>query len=210
MKIQRLILGPVGTNCYIFCDEERGEAAVIDPAYDHRSIIKAAESLGCKITLIILTHGHYDHIGGLSGLLAECPSAVLYAHKRGVEVLGDPSKSCCREIGGVIETFAPHKTVADGDTIPFGEKGFRVIYTPGHTIDSICLKVDDMVFCGDTVFRYSVGRTDLPTGNSVQLISSIKSKLMCLEDGVSLYPGHGEATTVGEERRHNPYITGIV
>ncbi|HIV85481.1 MAG TPA: MBL fold metallo-hydrolase [Candidatus Monoglobus merdigallinarum] len=206
MKIRRMVLGPVETNCYIFCDEARGEAAVIDPAADHRSIIRAAEEAGCEIVKIILTHGHYDHIGGLRGLLDECKRAELYAHTKGAQVLGNMGISLCCEIGRKKETFVPDVTVSDGDVIPFGGSGFEVIYTPGHTIDSMCLKFENVVFCGDTVFRFSIGRTDLPTGDFNQEIKSIKTKILVLDDSTQLCPGHGEATTVGEERRYNPYL----
>ena len=206
LKIKRLILGPIMTNCYVFCDTSRGRAAVIDPADSPDIIEKAVKDEGCEVELIILTHGHYDHVGGLKGLQKLAPEAVVYSHQKGTEVLGDPDKSCCTDIGGKPQTFAPDKTVADGDIIRFGEYEFKVIYTPGHTIDSICLMFEGMIFCGDTVFRNSIGRADLPTGNPLQEIESIKTKLMILDDNIPLYPGHGESTTIGYERKNNIYI----
>lgn len=206
MIIKRLILGPVATNCYIFLDEDSKEAAVIDPSADHESILNVIKENGCKLKKIILTHGHYDHIGGLSGLLEAEPEAKVYAHEKSTEVLGEPRVNLSGELGRKEETFKADIAVKDGDVIPFGKDEFKVIYTPGHTIDGICLVIDGKVFCGDTIFRFSVGRTDFPTGDMSREIQSIKTKLMPLDDSVRLYPGHGEPTTVGDERRGNPYL----
>lgn len=206
LKIKRLILGPVGTNCYVFCDTGRRKAAVIDPADNPALIAKTAKDEGCEIELIMLTHGHCDHVNGLKGLKERYPNAEVYCHEKGVDVLGDPRKNCSPDISGRNETFAADKTVSDGDVIGFGGYEFKVIYTPGHTIDSMCLALDDMVFCGDTVFCGSIGRSDLPTGSMAAEIESIKTKLMCLGDSAPLYPGHGESSTIGYERKNNFYL----
>lgn len=209
MKLNRLVLGPVQTNCYILCDEESGEAAVIDPAYNAEAIKSAADKDGCEIKKIILTHGHYDHTGGLNELMSLCPEAKLYAHLKGKEILADTFLNLSGKPGRTPETFTPDILVSDGDTIPFGSSNkFEVIYTPGHTFDSMCLKFGEVIFCGDTVFRFSVGRTDLPTGSMDMEIKSIKTKLMLLDDNIILYPGHGEYSTIGDERKYNPYIGG--
>ena len=206
MKLIRLILGPVQTNCYVLCDEQSGKAAAIDPAYDAKSIKAAADNNKCEIEKIILTHGHYDHFGGLKELKALCPDAEVYAHLNSKRVLADVNINLSQAIGGVPETFVPDVLTADGETIPFGGSEFKVMYTPGHTDDSICLKYDNVIFCGDTLFRYSVGRTDFPTGSMKKELNSIKQKLMPLDDNIILYPGHGEYTTIGDERRNNLYI----
>lgn len=208
MKLNRLVLGPVQTNCYVLCDEDNGKAAVIDPAYNAEVIKSTADKSGCEIEKIILTHGHYDHTGGLKELMILCPGAKLYTHIKGKEILADTHLNLSYKVGRTPETFVPDVLVADKDKIPFGDSEFEVIYTPGHTADSMCLKFGDVIFCGDTVFRYSVGRTDLPTGSMDMEIKSIKNKLMPLDDNIILYPGHGEYSTIGDERKYNPYING--
>lgn len=208
MKINRITLGPVQTNCYIIYDEISGAAAVIDPAYNAPEIKSSADRLGADIEKIIITHSHCDHIGGLKELKALCPSAEVIAHINGKEIMNDPAANLSREIGGRAETFSADRYVAGGDIIILSGEELEVIYTPGHTKDSMSIKYKDIIFCGDTVFRYSIGRTDFPSGNMDTEIASIKDKLLVFDDNTILYPGHGEYTTVGDERRNNPYLGG--
>lgn len=207
MKLSSLVLGPVQTNCYILCDEESRSALVIDPADNATAIADVAKQNNCEITTIILTHGHFDHTGGLSGLRKMFPDAKLYSHRNSTLVLGDSNISGTYNMGYNNQTFTTDILVDDNDIISFGDESLKVIHTPGHTSDSMCIRLGDIIFCGDTVFRLSIGRSDLPTGNMDQEISSIKEKLMCLDDDIILYPGHGQSTTIADERKHNPYLS---
>lgn len=207
ISIQGLMLGPGFTNCYVISDRESGKAVVIDPAYPSIHIIKTAEKNNCMIDKIILTHGHYDHTGGINWLKEQLDDVKVYSHKNGIEVLGDPNLNLTGKIGRIKEVHTPDFTVEDGDVIEVSDNcKFEIIHTPGHTVDSMCLKLGGALFCGDTIFRKSVGRGDLPTGDANQELESIKTKILTLDDDTVLFPGHGETTSVGVEKRENPYL----
>lgn len=205
-KLGKLVLGIVGTNCYYLYDESLGQAIVIDPADEGIKIYTHLKERGISVGAILLTHGHFDHISGVDELRELC-GAKVYSSEEEVKLLSDASINCSSDIGGNV-TVIPDETLRDGDEKTLCGLTFTCILTPGHTSGSMCYYFDKekLLFAGDTLFAGSVGRTDLPTGSSSAIIRSIKDKLMVLEDGISVYPGHGNMTTIGDERRYNPFI----
>lgn len=205
MEIKKLVLGSVMTNCYIVIDDY-GSAVVIDPADNAERIKREIDTNHAVLEKIILTHGHYDHFGALCDLRDMYENIKVYAHENSKEVLGDENVNLSVAIGGKKAVEQADVCLKDGDKIPFSDLEFEVLHTPGHTSDSMCLRLNNIIFSGDTVFKQSIGRSDFPTGDMDTEIKSIKSKLLPLDDDIILYPGHGESTTIGYERQRNPYL----
>lgn len=205
MKIEVLILGPVRTNCYILSDEETMEAIVIDPAEEPDRILKALKDKGYQLKAVLLTHGHFDHITGLKGLL-QVNRVPVYAMAEEKDVLADPQKNQSVMLGYELYETADH-WLLDGESFSIGSMKFKAIGTPGHTKGSGCYYMEEekVLFCGDTLFLESVGRTDLPTGNSDKIVQSLTEKLWKLPDDTKAYPGHGSFTSIGYEKKNNPY-----
>ena len=192
MKIIAMEVGYIATNCYIVVNEETHHGVIIDPGGDAGRIMEAVQKENLTVDAIFLTHGHGDHIMALAEV-AEKTGAPVYISKEDAPMLTDPVGSLAAYIGGgALKKAAGIK--------------FKVLATPGHTPGGVCLLTDGVVFCGDTVFAESIGRTDLPGGSYKQLLQSIKEKILPLDDDVKLLPGHGPATTVGWERRRNPFL----
>ncbi|MCR4438921.1 MAG: MBL fold metallo-hydrolase [bacterium] len=205
MIVETFVVSLFATNCYLVGCPETKKAALIDPGDEAALLLAAAERLGLTLEVILLTHGHIDHVGAVAEVL-ERTSCKVCAHRDEVEVL--------RTLGLQARLFGlslPDDVKVDvwlseGDEVRLGSLAFRVLHTPGHTPGSICFYHDGVVFSGDTLFRESVGRTDLPGGSHRSLLASIRSKLLALPDEVQVYPGHGEPTTIGDERRLNPFL----
>ena len=198
MKVKMMQVGPLGTNCYILEDEETREAAVIDPGGDAAAIQRALE--GAEVRYILLTHGHYDHTGGAAELAEAFPGAALYIHRKDLEDV-DPSLFPLRtQIKGA-------NLYDEGDWISFGEDRIKlqVLHTPGHSEGSVTLRCSNLLFCGDTLFAGSCGRTDFPGGSVPKMLASLR-RLGELEGDFQVCPGHMEVTTLEEERRQNPYL----
>ena len=204
MILETLEVGPLATNCYIVGSESGGEGMIIDPGGDAKQILKKVSDLKLDIKLIVLTHGHIDHVGAL-GEVKEATGADIAAHTDDVKTLGDDSLSVLFGISQPAPPL-PDRLLKDDDNIALGNLNFMVRHTPGHSPGGICLLGEGVVFSGDTLFNYGIGRSDLPGGNYNQLIDSINSKLMVLADDTIVYPGHGPKTTVGAERRGNPFL----
>ena len=203
LRIKSMVMGPVATNCYYFYDEEKTEAVVIDPPVKGEWIHDHLKGKGLQVAAILFTHGHFDHISGANAL-RNASSAKIYAPLPEREMLEDPSLNLSdQNVSVKADVF-----LTDGEELTVAGITMRVIFTPGHTSGGCCyyLEKDKALFSGDTLFAGSVGRTDLPTGSHAQLIASVREKLMVLPDDVIVYPGHGESTTIGEERKYNPFL----
>ena len=192
MKIEIVSERYFGTNCYIVYDEKSGKCAVIDPASEKAA--EAVKKLSLTPEFILLTHGHFDHISGVNGFLAEY-DIPLYIHENDAELLTDGYKNASSLlIGGNITVTAEPRTLKAGDELSLGELKLTVVHTPGHTRGCVCYFCGDSVFTGDTVFAYDRGRTDLYGGDETAIIDSIH-KLLPLLKGKTVYPGHGPKRT---------------
>jgi glyoxylase-like metal-dependent hydrolase (beta-lactamase superfamily II) len=205
-----LPVGALQCNCSIFGDEQTREAIVIDPGDEIENIQEILERRQLHVTAIIITHAHIDHIGG-AAKLKKLTSAPVYMNENDV-ALRDQLDMQAGWLG-VAPPEKPEIDVAmrDGDTVELNGQPFQVLHTPGHTQGSVSLYLpgENKLIAGDTLFRDSIGRTDLPGGNSHQILVSIREKLLPLEDDVVVIPGHGPETTMGREREYNPFLRGL-
>jgi glyoxylase-like metal-dependent hydrolase (beta-lactamase superfamily II) len=205
MKIIQMEVGSLGTNCYIVYCENTKKAVIIDPGGDAAKILAAVSREGLSVEAIINTHGHADHV--LANVkVQEATGAPLWIHSADADMLGSGSRNLSAFLGGATSCGKADRLLSDGEVLPVGDFSLTVLHTPGHTPGGISLLTGKTVFVGDTLFAESIGRTDFPGGSYSQLINSIKAKLMVLDDEVKAYPGHGPATTIGWERRQNPFI----
>ena len=205
MVIEKMILGALGTNCYVVYDEESREAFVVDPASSFERIKNKIDSLSLKLKYIILTHAHFDHVEALDELY-EHYDAKLCIGKNEENALSDSTLNLCAYAGGTSPKAKADMLLMDGDELSLGNSCVTIAETPGHTPGCISILVEDSVISGDTLFFESVGRTDFPGGNMRELIDSIKEKLFTLPGNTKVYPGHGEATTIEHEIKNNPFI----
>ncbi len=205
MKILQLEVGSLGTNCYILFCETTKKAVVIDPGGDAARIVAAINREGLSVEAIINTHGHADHVLA-NTKVKEATGAPLWIHAADADMLGSGARNLSAYMGAATSCGTADRLLAEGDVLTVGDFTLKVLHTPGHTPGGISLLADNAVFVGDTLFAESIGRTDFPGGSYSQLIQSIKTKLMTLNDDFKAYPGHGPATTIGWERRQNPFI----
>ncbi|MGI6678629.1 MAG: MBL fold metallo-hydrolase [Dehalobacterium sp.] len=205
MIIHELQVGMIGTNCYLVASQETKEAMVIDPGDEADRIFQLAEKHGYKITIILNTHGHWDHIGG-NKTLKELTQAPILIHESDDAYLTDSKLNLGSLFGNQGESPKADRLLREGDIVTVGNLTFKVLHTPGHTPGGISLVGDKVVFVGDTLFKGSIGRTDFTGGSFSILISSIKNKLITLDDDLLVYPGHGPHTTIGQEKKENPFL----
>lgn len=203
MIIKSFIKPPIENNNYLIIDKSSKEAALIDCSSFDEDILFELKKNDAKLKYILLTHGHFDHISGLN----EVPNTVeVLMHERDIEwvkevntylpMLGLPS----------MEIPLINRFINDNEIIKLGNQDIKVIHTPGHTQGGVCFSVNNVIFSGDTIFRESVGRCDLPGGNFNQIVESIEQKIFTLPDDTVIYPGHGKTTTVGWEKEHNNFM----
>ena len=198
MDIKTLQVGPIGTNCYLLCDEAEKLCAVIDPGGDADRVAAAVRDSGCAPCAILLTHGHYDHTGAVAELAEKWPGVPVYLNHR----------DQCGDDAYLRQLFPPVLRANDygeGDTIQVGSLTLKVLATPGHSEGSVTLRCGDVLFCGDTLFAGSCGRTDFPGGSVKNMMESLK-RLGELEGDLVVYPGHMEDSTLDRERSWNPYL----
>jgi len=203
--LRKLVVGELATNCYIVGSETTKEGLIIDPADEAGVILKAIGEMELKIKFIVLTHGHPDHFAALAELKKATGARVL-VHRADAEILELPPVVF---FGATFTQTPPaDRQLEDSDTIELGDLKLRVIHTPGHTPGGICLLANNVLFSGDTLFNNGIGRYDLPGGNLEKLMDSLHRKVLTLPDKTAVYPGHGPETTIGEEKRSNPYLEG--
>lgn len=200
--LKRFVVGPLAVNAYLLADPAAKDACIIDPGADAAPMKSFLIKNGLTLRFIINTHGHGDHIGANSSF-----NVPIYIHSLDKDFLGDPDKNLSKMFTRGIKSPAASRLLSDGDVIELGAIRMLVLHTPGHTPGSISLRLDGIVFTGDTLFNGGVGRTDLADGDEKALYDSINKKLMTLSDDTVIYPGHGEASTIGDERENNPFLT---
>lgn len=205
IRIGRMVLGPCQTNCYFLYKEGSGQAVLVDPADQGGNIFRSLEKNSFTVAGILLTHGHFDHIWG-SGELRQLSGAKIYALEAEKELLTDVHKNVSEQAGRAY-TVEADVYLKDGEELTIADMTFRVIATPGHTMGGCCYYFPHggLLISGDTLFEESVGRTDFPTGSMSALVRSVKDRLFLLPDDTKVYPGHGESTTIGHEKRYNPF-----
>jgi hydroxyacylglutathione hydrolase len=205
MVLIRLVVGPLQVNCFILADEKTKDAVVIDPGNDAQEILKIIKNKGLIVRYIVITHGHFDHVGA-NKELKDATGAELLIHEADAPVMASASRQS--QAFGMNTASSPRadRYVKHGDIITAGEISLKVLHTPGHSPGGISLLEQGMVFTGDALFAGSIGRTDLPGGDLMTLISSIRMNLMVLPDDTKVFCGHGPATTIGDERKDNPFL----
>lgn len=205
MKILRIPAGIYAANCYIIFSQDSKAGIIVDPGGDTDDLIKVINDNNIELKYIVLTHGHGDHIGGVAELKSKF-NIPLLIHEADSELLKDGNKNLSNIMGVGSVELIPDKTIKDGDEILFGELKAIVLHTPGHTKGGICLKINDQLISGDTLFKGSIGRTDLLGGSYEELIDSIKNKLLILPGETIVLPGHGQPSTIKVEKASNPFL----
>lgn len=205
MIIENIVVGSYMVNCYLTGDSDTKEVIIIDPGFSPDQIIEAIEGNAFKPVGIVLTHGHGDHIGAVEELIAKY-KIPLYVHKFDDELIRGGSSSFTKMMFGREIILKADKYLVEGDTVTVGKMEYKVHHTPGHTPGGICLVCEDAIFSGDTLFRGSIGRTDFPGGSYEQIINSIKTKILQYPDDTRVYPGHNTSSTIGYEKKNNPFL----
>ena len=205
MEVIEYQTGPLRVNTYLVYDETK-EAFLVDPGSYLKQISNKIVEKELNLKYIVLTHGHGHHIGGIPQFKIDFPDVKVVALDLEKEVLNDPILNNSAVILGGQVSMDADEYVSDGQTIQVGDMALKVVATPGHTPGGMSILLEDAVFCGDTLFKGSIGRSDMPGGDYLALINSIKTKLFVLPDDTKVYPGHMSKTTIGWEKKHNPFV----
>lgn len=205
LLIQQLSVGPLQVNCFLIACQKTHEAVVVDPGEEGTRILHLAKSQGVEITTVVNTHGHFDHIGANQQVI-DASGAELMLHAADLPLLQNARNHA--EVYGLTVNPSPDpdKLLDQGDTFAVGELSFSVFHVPGHSPGSICILCEGHLFVGDVLFAGSVGRTDLPGGDFDALVEGVREKLFALPDETIVHPGHGPDTTIGRERKMNPFV----
>lgn len=206
LAVKHMVVGAVATNCYLAENTKTKEALIVDPGDSAKQIAEIIKSEGVTPVAVLLTHGHFDHAMAAEELAGEF-GIEIYAHEAEKETLETPRINLSGMIGQSLE-FHADRYVRDGEVLHLAGFEIKVFHTPGHTLGGVCyyLEKEKALFSGDTLFCQSVGRTDFPTGSASTLIRSIQEKLMPLPDDTAVYTGHEDMTTIGMERKYNPFL----
>jgi glyoxylase-like metal-dependent hydrolase (beta-lactamase superfamily II) len=210
-RIERIPVGLLEANCYLVICSETYDALLVDPGAEPERLLAAAGASGARVKMVLHTHGHFDHIGATEEVLAGlAESPPLAAHPADAYLYEAETRGMGAMFGYPLPEMPvkPDAALADGQTLEIGTLRLEVVHTPGHTRGSICLLVGGACLSGDTLFRRGIGRTDLLGGDEEAIYASIAARLYPLPAETRVYPGHGEATTIGEERRLNPFVRG--
>ena len=206
MKIEKFVLGSMGTNCYLIINEETKEIVIVDPATCPDYLVSHVKTNGYIPKAILLTHAHFDHVMGIDGWVKVFDIPV-YIHEDEKQLLEDPQLNLSGVFGSSY-SYSKVDCLRDGQVLEIAGFQFRVIHTPGHTAGGCCYYEarEGVLISGDTLFQQSVGRSDFPTGSMSTLVRSIKEKLFCLPDDVMVYPGHNDLTCIADEKMYNPFV----
>jgi len=207
MIMKTLAVGPFAANCYIAGSSETKEGMIIDPGAEAKTILKTVQQTGLTISVIVITHAHMDHVGALREVQERTDARfAIHEAEKGLLLSAPMRMLTSLGISPVKSPPHPDMILKDGDHIDVGDLHFEVLHTPGHSSGGISLSGHGVVFTGDTLFNSGIGRTDFPGCSHERLIKSIREKLMVLPDETIVYPGHGPPTTIGDERRGNPFL----
>jgi len=205
MFIETLVVGPLQENSYVLACDETKEAVIFDPGAEADRIYQIVASHGFSLKYVLTTHGHPDHVGAVADIV-EQTGAPFLMHQKDMYLIEGFDSDPIRVFLSARTPPVPDRFFQDNEAIAVGSLTLKVLHTPGHTPGSVCFLMNKVLISGDTLFANSIGRTDLPGGNYQQLLMSIHQRLLPLDDGTTVYSGHGSPTTIGHERHYNPFF----